>query len=577
MGTIEDWELTASDEESEHGEVAAEDAGNWCHLCMKVARPQLYCQQCDKHMCIKCGDKHSARKIFLGHQLVSLQLSSCARHDGQTTAFFCASCMTLLCVRCVQIGRCDDHAEHVKKVSELPGYMSQALADIKVRLYDTAHKPHVKTLTKRIQELTDEASNLDVHMELINSIVTTNADKLRAELAARLQELKESLREMQNIEDTCTELKGRAEIAENQDAGEQLSIVARLLSDLPASAKLPDELLVRTAVRFIPSHSMKIGRLELSADASMCSSDSGWISLESVSDLRYYVLDMTYTSHGHLAMLLYFTGQCCSSEGHPRLVLYDSRGSLVWDISQAGSSVRDPSAVVYWPGVSALAILDINKEREPNIVLVNENSLKRIRKIKLSGLTGKAYRLAISGERVVVLHQVLDEDSGLVKRVISSGIIQSVLQYITNSPKQHGWWLSVFDSDGFEIVSWTIPVEEDFVPYLSAGNGAILVTDEIGNILMYDTFGKLLRTQQVSGSLYGLTCVPGKEHIYSLLNGSLKGSRLVCHKMKDFICTDKLRWSDSITYGKKVYAITANKSHVVVAGDKCMSVHNISS
>ena len=104
-----------------------------CDLCLEDeanVRAEVYCIECELHLCGKCSIRHKKPKATKSHQQVNLKdkpssesllkttASYCAQHLDEQIKFYCYDCKMVTCVVCHVIKHTKHFCKEVKESAE---------------------------------------------------------------------------------------------------------------------------------------------------------------------------------------------------------------------------------------------------------------------------------------------------------------------------------------------------------------------------------------------------------------------------------------------------------------------------
>ncbi len=248
-----------------------------CEHCLRNkvdSKAEFYCKDCPKYMCSTCSEKHSEKKVFAKHDLVSSSLPSMAcKQHSKAYRYHCEDCNKLLCVYCVDDEVCDSHS--VKEIFNVLDNCTKKLKDAKVVLCDEIGRikkdfqPKTAVLEGKICTLTETIHDVKEHVEkLLNEIsekggsVIKELEDERAQLVALKNETSPAVDYQLGL---LHSLKEAAALALNQGPENIVLALPTIMAQVPNPPTVGlDELFQHSnnrTVIFNIKNSLKVGNL----------------------------------------------------------------------------------------------------------------------------------------------------------------------------------------------------------------------------------------------------------------------------------------------------------------------------
>ena len=92
------------------------ESTKFCEFCEISEKATRYCKDCQQYLCNSCAEEHLKRQAFSDDRVIAITSITCAEHN-RSFAHMCIECDCLLCVMCLQRGKCDGH--DVKKLCNI--------------------------------------------------------------------------------------------------------------------------------------------------------------------------------------------------------------------------------------------------------------------------------------------------------------------------------------------------------------------------------------------------------------------------------------------------------------------------
>eukprot|EP00057_Strongylocentrotus_purpuratus_P011034 XP_011665508.1 PREDICTED: uncharacterized protein LOC105438864 [Strongylocentrotus purpuratus] len=114
---------------------------HFCSVCKSEDKTQavVYCQDCDKYLCITCHNTHSLWRDFISHEVLAIseiesgkvsvrRYRKCRKHPKEDEECFCSDCRRFACFRCVVM----EHKDEGHRIIEAAVYENSHMENIEV-------------------------------------------------------------------------------------------------------------------------------------------------------------------------------------------------------------------------------------------------------------------------------------------------------------------------------------------------------------------------------------------------------------------------------------------------------------
>ncbi|XP_030845764.1 tripartite motif-containing protein 45-like [Strongylocentrotus purpuratus] len=208
---------------------------HFCSVCKSEDKTQavVYCQDCDKYLCITCHNTHSLWRDFISHEVLAIseiesgkvsvrRYRKCRKHPKEDEECFCSDCRRFACFRCVVM----EHKDEGHRIIEAAVYENSHMENIEV-LKSKAEKKRscFQKYVDFIDEQKERVSNVqkqctdDINKAFERSVrqLTENKEILIDEVKGKTEGVEKELDEMKkSAQEHITHLTTIADVVTNR-------------------------------------------------------------------------------------------------------------------------------------------------------------------------------------------------------------------------------------------------------------------------------------------------------------------------------------------------------------------------